>query len=67
MNDLMDLKIYGQGSSGGGKFRDVMIKGSGQIRCDVECNNYEVYGTGDIKGNLTAKKVQVKGQSKFNG
>jgi len=41
MNDLMDLKIYGQGSSGGGKFRDVMIKGSGQIRGDVECNNYE--------------------------
>lgn len=67
MENIIDLKICGQGSSGGGKFRDVVIKGSGQIRGDVECNNYEVYGSGDIKGNLIAEKVQVKGQAKFEG
>ena len=67
MENLTDLKIYGQGSSGGGKFRDVSIKGSGQISGDLECNKYEVYGTGEMKGDLTAENVMVKGQFKFGG
>ena len=36
-----DLKIYGQGSTSGGKFKNVIIKGSGQIKGDMECNNLE--------------------------
>jgi len=67
MESLTDLKINGQGSSGGGKFRDVVIRGSGQIIGDVECNNYEVYGTGEQKGELIAANVVVKGQFKFDG
>lgn len=67
MESLTDLKINGQGSSGGGKFRDVVIRGSGQIIGDVECNKYEVYGTGELKGDLTAENVMVKGQFKFDG
>lgn len=67
MENLTDLKIYGQGSSGGGKFRDVVIKGSGQITGDLECNKYEVYGTGEMKGNLTSENLVVKGQFKFDG
>lgn len=67
MANLTDLKIHGQGSSGGGKFRDVLIRGMGQIGGDVECNKYEVYGTGDINGDLTAETVMVKGQFKFEG
>ena len=67
MDSLTDLKIYGQGSSGGGKFRDVIIMGSGQILGDLECNKYEVYGTGEMKGDLKAENVIVKGQFKFDG
>jgi cytoskeletal protein CcmA (bactofilin family) len=67
MENLTDLKIYGQGSSGGGKFRDVMIKGSGQIIGDLECKKCEVLGTGEIKGDLTAEEVMIKGQFKFGG
>jgi len=67
MESLTDLKINGQGSSGGGQFRDVVIRGSGQIIGDVECNKYEVFGTGEQKGDLTAENVMVKGQFKFDG
>jgi cytoskeletal protein CcmA (bactofilin family) len=67
MESTADIKIYGQGSSGGGKFRNVNIKGSGQINGDLECKKYEVLGTGEIKGDLTAETVMVKGQFKFGG
>ncbi|MTK63703.1 MAG: polymer-forming cytoskeletal protein [Methanobacterium sp.] len=67
MESASDLKIYGQGSSGGGKFRDVIIKGSGQINGDLECKKYEVFGSGEMKGDLTAETVMVKGQFKFAG
>lgn len=65
MKKLMDLKIYGQGSSAGGKFKDVIIKGAGQIGGDVECVNYKIYGNGEVDGNLNADVVKIKGQSKF--
>lgn len=67
MENLTDIKINGQGSSGGGKFRDVIIRGSGQIIGDIECNKYEVYGTGEQKGDIKAENVMVKGQFKFDG
>ncbi|MGB7969017.1 MAG: polymer-forming cytoskeletal protein [Methanobacterium sp.] len=47
-----DLKIYGQGSTSGGKFKNVIIKGSGQIKGDMECNNLKIYGDGQFDGNL---------------
>lgn len=65
MKKLMDLKIYGQGSSAGGKFKDVIIKGAGQIGGDVECVNYKIYGNGELEGNLNADIVKIKGQSEF--
>jgi len=65
--DKVDLKIYGQGSSCGGEFRDVIIKGNGQITGDVECRNYSIYGNGEIKGNLNADEIKIKGQAEFIG
>jgi cytoskeletal protein CcmA (bactofilin family) len=65
--DKIDLKIYGQGSSCGGEFRDVIIKGNGQIKGNVECRNYSIYGNGEIKGNLIADEIKIKGQAEFIG
>lgn len=65
MKKLMDLKIYGQGSSAGGKFKDVIIKGAGQIGGDVECVKYKIYGNGEVDGSLNADVVKIKGQGEF--
>jgi cytoskeletal protein CcmA (bactofilin family) len=67
MKKIMDLKIYGQGSSGGGKFEDVIIKGNGQISGDVECKNYKVYGNTEMEGNLKSDFVEIKGRAEFEG
>ena len=63
-----DLKIYGQGSSSGGKFKNVIIKGSGHIKGDTESVNVKIYGDGQFDGNLMAEDtISVKGQTEFNG
>ncbi len=67
MDKKMDLKIYGQGSSKGGIFEDVIIKGTGQIHGDLDCDNYKVYGNCEIEGNLNSKTVVIKGQAEFGG
>jgi len=63
----MDLKIYGQGSSAGGMFDDVIIKGTGQINGYLDCFNYKVYGNSEIDGNLNANVVEIKGKAEFGG
>lgn len=67
MKKRSDLKIYGQGSSVGGQFKDVIIKGSGQIDGDVECLKYKVYGNGEVGGNINADVVKIKGHGVFEG
>ncbi len=63
-----DLKIYGQGSTSGGKFKNVIIKGSGQIKGDMECNNLKIYGDGQFDGNLKVEDtINIKGKTEFNG
>lgn len=63
-----DLKIYGQGSTSGGKFKNVIIKGSGHIKGDMECSNLQIYGDGEFEGNLkVADTINIKGKSEFNG
>ena len=67
MDKKADLKIYGQGSSAGGMFDDVIIKGTGQINGYLDCFNYKVYGNSEINGNLNANTVNIKGQTEFGG
>jgi cytoskeletal protein CcmA (bactofilin family) len=63
----VDLKIYGQGSSAGGKFNDVIIKGTGKIGGDVDCINFKIYGDGEVDGNLKADNVKIKGHAGIKG
>jgi cytoskeletal protein CcmA (bactofilin family) len=67
MDNKVDLKIYGQGNSCGGNFKDVIIKGNGQINGAVNCRNYNIYGNGDIIGDLNADAIIIKGQAEFEG
>lgn len=63
-----DLKIYGQSSSSGGKYKNVIVKGSGHIKGDLECVNLKIYGDGQFDGNLkTENTVSIKGKTEFNG
>jgi len=63
-----DLKIYGSGSSAGGKFNRVTIMGEGRINGDVDCFNLKIYGQGELDGNLkTVDTVDVKGQTEIKG
>ena len=64
----MDLKIYGQGSSAGGKYNKVSIMGEGKIGGDVDCLNIKIYGEGEISGNLKANDgIDIKGQANIKG
>ena len=67
MEKMMDLKIYGQGNSGGGKFKNVIIKGKGQIMGNIDCNKFKVYGECEMEGELKTELADIKGQSKFKG
>lgn len=69
MENVSNLKIYGQGSSGGGKFKDVEIKGSGQISGDIECNKYEVYGNGEsnVQGDIITDEASIQGSLNLKG
>lgn len=67
-NNCRNLNIYGQGTSSGGKFKDVNIKGSGQIHGDLECVNVKVYGDGLFDGKLEViDTVNIKGHTEFKG
>lgn len=63
-----DIKIYGSGSSAGGRFNRVTIMGEGIINGDVDCINFKIYGQGKLEGNLKASDVvDIKGQTDILG
>lgn len=67
-NNRVDLKIHGQGSSSGGKYKTVSIMGEGRIDGDVDCKNIKVYGEGKIDGSVkAANTVSIKGQTTIKG
>jgi cytoskeletal protein CcmA (bactofilin family) len=62
-----DLKISGTGSSAGGSFDEVHIRGEGAIHGDVECQVFKVMGNSNVAGNLQAKSVRVQGALEISG
>lgn len=67
-HNRVDLKIYGQGNSSGGKYNAVSIMGEGRIDGDVDCANIKVYGEGQLIGNLkTENTVNIKGHTSIKG
>lgn len=61
------LKITGVGSTGGGKYDDVKINGTGLITGDVECSILDSNGASEIRGNVDAKTIKVNGAMQIKG
>lgn len=66
-NQKGDLKIYGSGGSSGGVFNNVIIRGSGSVNGDVECDTLKISGSGDINGSVKATFINVSGSGDIEG
>jgi cytoskeletal protein CcmA (bactofilin family) len=67
MSDLHDIAINGSGSSGGGTFNKVTIRGEGTITETVTCKTFKTFGTSEIKESVEADQLSVFGESKVKG
>lgn len=67
MTERHDISINGSGSSGGGTFNKVTIRGEGTITGSLTCKTFKTYGTSDIKESLEAIQLSVFGESKISG
>ncbi|OEC84475.1 MULTISPECIES: bactofilin family protein [Methanobacterium] len=67
-NKVEDLKIYGSGSSSGGKYNKIRIMGEGKINGDIECKDFKINGEGTVDGNLNAaNNVSIMGEGMLDG
>jgi len=67
-NKIKDLKIYGSGSSSGGKYNKVRIMGEGRISGDIDCKDLKINGEGTADGNLKAtNNVSILGEGRLCG
>ncbi|WP_339322528.1 hypothetical protein [Paenibacillus sp. FSL W8-0194] len=62
-----DLKMTGNGQSGGGAFRNVKIMGDAIIHADTECEMFKCLGNSEMKGALRAGSVSCTGTLKVAG
>ncbi len=61
------LTLNGSGSSSGGAYNKVKIRGEGTISNDVNCNEFKAYGTSDVRGDMTTNSYIVYGDSEVKG
>lgn len=67
-NKVKDLKIYGSGSSSGGKYNKIRIMGEGRISDDIDCKDLKINGEGTVDGNLKATNtVSILGEGRLGG
>lgn len=67
MSVLHDIAINGSGSSGGGTFNKVTIRGEGTITDTLNCQSFKTYGSSETKGSLEAGSCVVYGEAKVSG
>jgi cytoskeletal protein CcmA (bactofilin family) len=65
--NIGDIKISGSGTSGGGKYNEVSISGSGKINGDLECIDFKTSGSSKVIGNLKAETIKVSGSARIEG
>ncbi|WP_438348879.1 hypothetical protein ACP8HI_25400 [Paenibacillus sp. FA6] len=63
---LNDLRITGNGSSGGGQYDKVKIMGDSMIYGDVECTLFKCTGTASVEGALKSGSVSCQGNMKVH-
>lgn len=67
MTVLHDISINGSGSSGGGSFDKVTIRGEGTITNNLECRIFRTYGTSSVQGHLKTDSFSMYGESTIGG
>ncbi|WP_456277357.1 polymer-forming cytoskeletal protein [Bacillus sp. AK128] len=67
LKETQSIKINGSGTSGGGKFEDVKINGSGKVLGDIECQLLKIDGSGRIEGAVQADTVKFNGAATIEG
>lgn len=65
--NMMNLEIKGSGSSAGGKYNNVVIKGNGKIDGNLDCICMEVQGHCEVNGNVKSESVKVNGNNSIKG
>ncbi|MCP3740483.1 cytoplasmic protein [Rossellomorea sp. BNER] len=67
MEETRNLIMNGSGSSSGGLYNKVKIRGEGTISNDFECKVFKAFGSCDIIGSAKAEVFDVFGESEVNG
>ncbi|EOP69415.1 MULTISPECIES: polymer-forming cytoskeletal protein [Bacillus] len=67
MENQHSLTVNGSGSSAGGDYNKVKIRGEGTISNNMSCNDFKTYGTSEVRGNMKAKNYVVYGDSEVQG
>ncbi|CAI8991241.1 Cytoplasmic protein [Bacillus sp. IT-79MI2] len=67
MENQHSLTVNGSGSSAGGAYNKVKIRGEGTISNHVSCNEFKTYGTSDVRGDMTTNSYIVYGDSEVQG
>ncbi|MGH0587309.1 cytoplasmic protein [Bacillus mycoides] len=67
MENQHSLTVNGSGSSAGGDYNKVKIRGEGTISNHMSCNEFKTYGTSDVRGNMKVKNYVVYGDSGVQG
>ncbi|QAY65938.1 polymer-forming cytoskeletal protein [Paenibacillus protaetiae] len=64
---LHNMKLVGQTTSYGGRFRHINILGEAEIMGDTECDSLKCTGTASFDGNLAAQQAKVTGEYRVRG
>lgn len=67
MEHQHSLTLNGSGSSSGGAYNKVKIRGEGTISNHVSCNEFKAYGASHVHGDMKAKAYVVYGDSEVQG
>jgi cytoskeletal protein CcmA (bactofilin family) len=62
-----DIRINGSGSTGGGTYDSVIIRGTGKVMGDLTCDVFQTSGSGTVEGNLDAAEGKINGSGTING
>ncbi|CAM3767192.1 hypothetical protein GCM10009865_07110 [Aeromicrobium ponti] len=63
MAEIRNISINGSGSTSGGSYRKMAIRGEGAILDDVECDQLMVFGSSELKGSIKFNKFHVFGET----
>ncbi|MFC4618698.1 hypothetical protein ACFO4N_08100 [Camelliibacillus cellulosilyticus] len=67
MGDRRDITINGSGSTAGGTFRKVVIRGEGSVTSDMDCQSFIIRGQGTARGDVAAEEIRTAGHLIIHG